>query len=218
MTVDMWRYAQEQTDRPVKGMLTGPYTMVDWSFLEGYDTRRDAILAIAQAVHEEAVALDQAGARYIQIDEPALSARLDEIDLAIEAMSIVTQGIKAKTITHICYGDFAAVYPRFFDMPVDQFDLEMANSGYDLLQLLKKGGVPNGKEIAWGVLDVHSHRVETPEQVVEGIRKGLEALPPDRLYIDPDCGLKTRTWDEAEAKLRSMMEGVARVRRDLDLD
>lgn len=218
MTLEMWQFAQGLTDRPVKGMLTGPYTMVDWSFLEGYDSRRDAVLAMAEVVHKEAVELDRAGAQYIQIDEPALSARLDEIDLAIEAMGIVTAGLRAKTITHICYGDFASVYPRFLDMPVHQFDLEMANSGYDLLQLFREGGVPNQKEIAWGVIDVHSHLIETPDQVVAGIRKGLEVLPPERLFIDPDCGLKTRTWDESEAKLRAMMAGVRAVRKELGLE
>ncbi|HWQ28348.1 MAG TPA: methionine synthase, partial [Dehalococcoidia bacterium] len=214
MTLEMWQFAQQLTDKPVKGMLTGPYTMVEWSFIEGYDTRRDAVLAMAEAIHREARVLDDAGAQYIQIDEPALSTRLEDLDLAIEAMGIVTDGLKAHTITHICYGDFASVYPRFFDMPVRQFDLEMANSGYDLVELFKRG-IPNEKEIAWGVIDVHSHLIEREDDVVRGIRLGLEVLPPHRLYIDPDCGLKTRTPEEAEQKLRVMMKAVHRVRREL---
>lgn len=217
MTLEMWEFAQRLTDKPVKGMLTGPYTMVEWSFIEGYDTRRDAVLAMAEAIHREARVLDEAGARYIQIDEPALSTRLEDLDLAIEAMGIVTDGLKAHTITHICYGDFASVYPRFFDLPVRQFDLEMANSGYDLVDLFKRG-IPNEKEIAWGVIDVHSHLIESEDDVVRGIRLGLEVLPPQRLYIDPDCGLKTRTPEEAEQKLRVMMKAVHRVRRELGLE
>ncbi len=217
MTLEMWEFAQRLTDKPVKGMLTGPYTMVEWSFIEGYDTRRDAVLAMAEAIHREARVLDEAGAQYIQIDEPALSTRLEDLDLAIEAMGIVTDGLKAHTITHICYGDFASVYPRFFDMPVRQFDLEMANSGYDLVDLFKRG-IPNEKEIAWGVIDVHSHLIESEDDVVHGIRLGLEVLPPHRLYIDPDCGLKTRTPEEAEQKLRVMMKAVHRVRRELGLE
>lgn len=217
MTLEMWEFAQRLTDKPVKGMLTGPYTMVEWSFIEGYDTRRDAVLAMAEAIHREARVLDEAGAQYIQIDEPALSTRLEDLDLAIEAMGIVTDGLKAHTITHICYGDFASVYPRFFDMPVRQFDLEMANSGYDLVDLFKRG-IPNEKEIAWGVIDVHSHLIESEDDVVRGIRLGLEVLPPHRLYIDPDCGLKTRTPEEAEQKLRVMMKAVHRVRRELGLE
>jgi 5-methyltetrahydropteroyltriglutamate--homocysteine methyltransferase len=176
------------------------------------------ILDMARAVHQEAVELDRAGAQYIQIDEPALSTRLGDLDLAIEAMGIVTDRLRAKTITHMCYGDFASVYPRFLDLPVQQFDMEMANSGYDLVDLFKTRGLPDDREIAWGVIDVHTHVVESVEQVVAGIRKGLEVLPPERLYIDPDCGLKTRTPQEAEAKLRVMMEGVHLVRKDLGLE
>ncbi|MGB2695979.1 MAG: methionine synthase [Dehalococcoidia bacterium] len=217
ITLELWRFAQKLTDKPVKGMLTGPYTIVEWSFIEGYDTRRDAVLAVADAIHQEALELDRAGAKYIQIDEPALSTRMEDIDLAIEAMGVVTDGLKAKTITHMCYGDFAAAYPRFLDMPVTQFDMEMANSGYDLVELLKRG-FPQDKEIAWGVFDVHTHAVETVDQITAGIKQGLEVLPPERLYIDPDCGLKTRTWDEAAAKLRVMMQGVHEVRKELSIE
>ena len=218
ITVELWRFAQSLTDKPVKGMLTGPYTMVEWSFVEGYDDRRDAILGMSRAVHLEAVELDRAGAPFIQIDEPALSTRLEDIDLAIEAMAIVTEGLKAKTATHICYGDFVSAYPRFLDMPVQQFDLEMANSGYDIADLFKSKGFPAEKEIAWGVVDVHSHTIETVEQVTAGIKRALEVIPPERLYIDPDCGLKTRTWDESAAKLRVMVQGVRQVRRELGIE
>jgi 5-methyltetrahydropteroyltriglutamate--homocysteine methyltransferase len=217
ITVDMWRYAQSLTEKPVKGMLTGPYTMVEWSFVEGYDTFREAVLEMARAVNYEALELDRAGAPFIQIDEPALSTRLEDIELAIEAMGIATEGLRAKTATHICYGDFVSAYPRFLDMPVTQFDLEMANSGHDLAELLKTKGFPEEKEIAWGVVDVHSHVIESKEQVVAAIKRGLEVLPPERLYIDPDCGLKTRTWDEAAAKLRVMVEGVHRARAELGI-
>ncbi len=218
ITVDMWRFAQSLTEKPVKGMLTGPYTMVEWSFLEGYEDFREAVLEMARAVHQEAAELDRAGAKYIQIDEPALSTRLEDIDLAIEAMAIATEGLQAKTLTHICYGDFPSAYPRFLDMPVQQFDLELANSGYDLVELFKSRGFPEAKEIAWGVIDVHSHVVETVEQVKAGIKRGLEVLPPERLFIDPDCGLKTRTCDEAAAKLRVMLQAVREVRRELGIE
>ncbi len=218
MTVDMWRYAQSLTDKPVKGVLTGPYTMVEWSFVEGYDDFRSAVLEMARAVNYEALELDRAGAPFIQIDEPALYTRLDDIDLAIEAMGIATEGLKARTATHICYGDFVSVYPRFLDMPVKQFDLEMANSSHDLVELLKTKGFPEDKEIAWGVVDVHNHQIETVDQVVAEIKRGLEVLPPERLYIDPDCGLKTRTWDESADKLRVIAQGVAQVKNELGIE
>ncbi len=218
ITVDLWRYAQSLTEKPVKGMLTGPYTMVEWSFLEGYDTFRQAVLEMAKAINYEALELDRAGAPFIQIDEPALSTRLEDIELAIEAMAIATEGVNAKTGTHICYGDFVSAYPRFFDMPVKQFDLEMANSSHELVELLKTKGFPEDKEIAWGVVDVHSHVIESVDDVVSEIKRGLDVLPPERLYIDPDCGFKTRTWDESAAKLRVIMEGVHKVRAELGIE
>jgi 5-methyltetrahydropteroyltriglutamate--homocysteine methyltransferase len=218
ITLDLWRYAQSLTDKPVKGMLTGPYTIVEWSFDEHYASRRDAVLSVAQAIRREAQELEKAGAQYIQIDEPALSTRKEDIPIAIEGMAVVTEGLKAKTITHVCYGDFDAVFPKFLEMPVVQFDLEAANSNYDLLDLFRDGGFPAGKELALGVLDVHRHQVEDLEAVKAGIRRGLQVLPPDRLYIDPDCGLKTRTWDEAAAKLRVMMQAVHAVRKEIGLE
>ncbi len=216
MTVEMWRYAQGLTDKPVKGMLTGPYTMVDWSFDEHYGSRREAVLDMARAIHQEAVELEKAGAGYIQVDEPAASTRPEEMELVAQGLAVVTEGLKAKTITHMCYGDFASVFDQIVRLPVDQLDIETANSDYDLLELFRRHRFD--KEVALGVVDVHDHRVETLEEVKEGIRRGLEVLPPQRLYIDPDCGLKTRTWDEAAAKLRVMVQGVREVRRELGID
>jgi 5-methyltetrahydropteroyltriglutamate--homocysteine methyltransferase len=216
MTLEMWRYAQGLTDKPVKGMLTGPYTMVDWAFDEHYGDRTQAVLDMAAVIHQEALELDKAGAPYIQVDEPAATTRFDEMDLVSRGLSIVTQGLKAKTVTHFCYGDFARVFQQIVDLPVGQLDIETANSDYDLLELFR--GKQFDKELAIGVLDVHSHRIETVEEVVAGIRRALEVVPPQRLYIDPDCGLKTRTWDEAAAKLRVMVQGVRQVRKELGID
>ena len=199
-------------------MLTGPYTIIEWSFDEHYPSRRDAVLAMAEVIHREAQELERAGAKYIQIDEPALSTRAEDLDMALEGMAIVTDGLKAKTITHVCYGDFDSVFPGFLDMAVQQFDLEAANSNYDIVDLFKEKGFPKEKEVALGVLDVHSHVVETVDQVKAGIKRGLEVLPPERLYIDPDCGLKTRTWDEVADKLRVMMQGVREVRAELGIE
>jgi len=216
MTVEMWRYAQGLTDKPVKGMLTGPYTMVDWSFDEHYESRREAVLDMAGVIHQEAVELEKAGARYIQVDEPAASTRPEEMELVAQGLAVVTEGLKAKTITHMCYGDFASVFEQIVRLPVDQLDIETANSDYGLLELFRRHRFD--KEVALGVVDVHDHRVETVEEVKEGIRRGLEVLPPQRLFIDPDCGLKTRTWEEAAAKLRGMVQAVREVRRELGID
>jgi 5-methyltetrahydropteroyltriglutamate--homocysteine methyltransferase len=213
MTVDWFRYAQSLTDRPVKGMLTGPYTMLDWSYNEAYKTRRDAALALAEVVRQEAEDLQAAGARYIQIDEPAIHARPEEIDIAIEAMGVVTQNLDAKTISHICYGDFAAIYPKVLELPVDQLDLAMANYGYRWLELFDRD--PFTKELAIGIVDVHSHETETVATAAEGIRKGLRHVSKERLLPHPDCGLKTRTVEESEEKCRVVVEATKLVRKEL---
>ncbi len=213
MTVKWFEYAQSLTDKAVKGMLTGPYTMLDWSFNEAYRTRRDAALALAEVIRQEAEDLDRAGAKYIQIDEPAIHARPEEIGIAIEAMGIVTQNLKAKTISHICYGDFAAIYPRVLELPVDQLDLAMENYEYRWLDLFDKD--PFTKELAIGIVDPHDHRLESVDEAAEGIRKGLRYVNADRLYPHPDCGLKTRTVEETIAKCRIVVEATKKVRAEL---
>ncbi len=213
ITVDWWKYAQSLTAKPVKGMLTGPYTMMDWSFVEYYPNRRECTLALARAIHDEVVDLEKAGATIIQVDEPALSARTDEVELAIEAMGIVTQGVKAKIVTHICYGTFDKIYPRMLDLPLDQIDLEFANSRYRLLDHFEKH--PFTKEVGFGVADIHTHRIETVDEIVAGIKRGLEYIPAEKLYVDPDCGLKTRTWEESKAKLANIVAAVQIVRSEL---
>jgi 5-methyltetrahydropteroyltriglutamate--homocysteine methyltransferase len=213
VTVEWWEYAQSLTSKPVKGMLTGPYTICDWSFNEHYATRRDFVLDLAKVIRDEALDLERAGAEFIQIDEPAASTRMDELDLVIEAMAIVTEPLSAHTITHICYGDFHKAYPKMLEIPVDQIDLEFANSEYSLLEEFRDD--PFTKYIGLGISDVHTHAVEPVEEMVAGLRRSLELLPPERVFVDPDCGLKTRTEDEAKAKLRNIRAAVDEVKREL---
>ncbi len=213
VTVDWYKFTQNLTKKPVKGMLTGPYTIMDWSFDEFYPSRRDLCLRLAEVIHEEAKDLERAGAEYIQIDEPAVSVRPEELELAIEAMGIVTSGLKAYTLTHICYGDFPKIYPKMLDIPVNQIDLELSNNEFDLLDLFKKA--PFTSDIGLGVLDVHSHRTETKEEVKARIQKALKMIPKEKIYVSPDCGLKTREVEEAKAKLRVMVEATKEVRETL---
>ncbi len=215
ITVDAWKFAQSLTSRPVKGMLTGPYTIADWSFDEHYGSRREFVLDLARAIHDEAMDLAAAGARFVQIDEPAASARMDELPLVAEAMGIVTDGLPVYAITHICYGDFMRAYPTMLDIPVDQIDLEMTNSDFALLDRFRE--VPFTKHVGLGVVDSHDHRIETVDEVVRGIRLALEVLPPEAIFVDPDCGLKTRTVEEAEAKMRAIVAGVRQVRAELGI-
>jgi 5-methyltetrahydropteroyltriglutamate--homocysteine methyltransferase len=213
VTIDWWKYAQSLTEAPVKGMLTGPYTICDWSFNEHYATRRDFVLDLARVIRDEALDLERAGARFIQIDEPAASTRMDELDLVIEAMKIVTDPLSAHTITHICYGDFHRAYPKMLDIPVDQIDLEFANSDYSLLDEFAE--YPFTKYIGLGVVDVHSHEIESVDEIAEGIRRSLKLIPPDRMFVDPDCGLKTRTPEQAKTKLTNIKAAVDIVRAEL---
>jgi len=210
MTVDWWRWTQSQTSKPVKGMLTGPYTIMDWSFNEAYPSRHAACLALAREIRKEVETLVGAGARVIQVDEPALSVRPEELPFAIEAMHIVTDGLPAYFIIHACYGAFETIYPDMLALPVDNLDLAISNSGLDLLKIFEKD--PFTKDLSLGVLDVHSYRVETPAEVKDRIMRGVGVLPKEQVWVDPDCGLKTRTVEEAVGKLRSMQVAVREVR------
>ena len=219
MTVEMWRYAQGLADKPVKGMLTGPYTMVEWSFDEYYPSRREAVLDMARLLREEVEALVKAGAKYIQIDEPAIHTRPDEdFDLAVEAMALVVEGIDCEFHTHICYGEVELIYPDMLRLPVKQIHLAFKNTDFEYLKLLEKHPFDREKDLGVGVLDAHDHVVESVDEVREGIRRTLKLMPPERVWIEPDCGLKTRTWEEAAAKLRVMVQGVREVRRELGID
>ena len=210
ITIEWFKFAQSLTKKPVKGMLTGPYTVMDWCFDEHYDSREDAAMALAKEIRKEVEALIESGCRIIQIDEPAISVRPDELPLAVEAMRVCTQGLGAYFITHICYGDFQKIYPQVLELPVDNIDLELSNSEMDLLPLLVND--PPGKDISFGLVDVHSERVETKEEVVKRIGQAIEALPKESLWFDPDCGLKTRTPEEAEKKLEVIIEAVREAR------
>lgn len=216
ITVEDWKYASSlAAGRPVKVTLTGPYTMYSWSFDRFYGDMRRAILDLAEAYRREIEALVGAGATIIQVDEPALSTRAEKRDVLIagEAFEIMFKGLSIKRITHICYGRLERLFPEILDFPIDQFDFETKNSNYMLLEVLREYSFD--RELALGVIDVHSSRVEPVEEIMEGIRRGLELLPPEKLYIKPDCGLKRLKREIALAKLRNMVEAARRAREEL---
>jgi len=215
ITVEWWKFTQELTRKPVKGVVTGPYTMMDWSFNEHYPSRREACLALAKALHEEVKALARAGAKIIQVDEPAISARPEELpEFAMEAMRTVSRGIDAYFINHICYGAFEFIYPGMLELPVENFDFEMSNSELDLIELFREH--PFTKDLSFGVVDVHSHIVEGVELVKKRIQRALEVLTPEQLWVDPDCGLKTRTQEETVGKLQAIVSATKSIREDLE--
>lgn len=210
ITVDWWHYSQSKTKKPIKGMLTGPYTIMDWSFNEYYPDRRTVALALADCIRQEVEALIEAGCKIIQIDEPAVSVRPDELKIVIETMHKVIKDQNAYFITHICYGAFEKIYPEMLEIPVDNFDLEMSNSNLDMLGLFKK--YPFTRDITFGVADSHSHLIEDVGLIKERIKQALEYIPREQLWIDPDCGLKTRTIKEAKAKLDNIISAVKEFR------
>ena len=213
ITVNWWIRTQSLTEKPVKGMLTGPYTIMDWSFNEYYDDRAAACYALAELIRREVAELIRAGCKIVQIDEPAISVRPEELKIAKNALDIVTDGQKAYFITHICYGSFEKIYPAMLDLPVHNIDLEMSNSDLDMLEYFKR--YPFTKDITFGVVDVHSHKIEDVGLIKSRIEQALKYLPKEAVWIDPDCGLKTRTVDEAKAKLENIQTAVRAVRQAL---
>jgi 5-methyltetrahydropteroyltriglutamate--homocysteine methyltransferase len=214
MTVDWWRFAQSLTDKPVKGMFTGGYTVMDWTFNEHYPDRRATALALAHEFRKEVEALVDAGCKIIQVDEPAVSVRPDEIDIAIEAMAITCDGIDAYFITHALeYGYPQTVFPDVLNLAVDNFDMEFANSEFVFLEGLKGFGFD--KDLSLGLVDSHTHEIEPVEVVEERLRKAIDILPADTIWPDPDCGLKTRTVEESMGKMRVIAEATKRVRAEL---
>jgi 5-methyltetrahydropteroyltriglutamate--homocysteine methyltransferase len=218
MTVDMWRYAQGLTDRPVKGMLTGAYTMVEWSFDDYYPSRREAVLDMTLVIRREVEELVEAGAKYIQIDEPAIHTRpAEDFNLAVEAMQKTVEGIDCEFHTHICYGEVERIYPDMLRLPVKQIHLAFKNTDFEYLKLMEKNPYNSGKDLGVGVTDIHTRFIETVDEVKDGIKRTLQLVPAERLWIYPDCGLKTRTVQEAEDKLQVMVQAVRDVKRELEI-
>jgi len=195
MSVDLWQFAQRATHGPVKAVITGPYTLMDWSFNEFYSSREAACQDLVEIIRRELKALTEAGAKIIQIDEPALSSRLEESALIIMTLKDLTSGMKAYLILHHCYGDLSGLWPKLQRLPIDNSSFETANSNFSFLPWVRKN--PTSKDVTIGVLDSHSHLIETPRQIAERVKQALRAIPARQLWISPDCGLKTRTAEEA---------------------
>ncbi|CAE7504041.1 metE, partial [Symbiodinium sp. CCMP2456] len=220
MTVPMAKYAQSLTDRPVKGMLTGPVTILCWSFVRDDQPRRDTCEQIALAIRDEAVDLEAAGIGVIQIDEPALREGLplrqeDQpryLQWAVDAFRLASSGVSNQTQihTHMCYCEFNEILPSIAALDADVISIETSRSQMELLDGFGSFRYPN--EIGPGVYDIHSPRVPSKEEMVGLLQKAVEVIPPQRLWVNPDCGLKTRGWTEVEAALKSMVEAAQEVR------
>ncbi|MEM2089009.1 MAG: methionine synthase [Thermoproteota archaeon] len=214
MVVEEFRFLRSVSTRPVVKMtITGPYTVADWSFNEYYSTKEELAFEIAKIVNRELKALEEAGAIYVQIDEPALSTHLEDVGWAVEAINEAVSKIRIKIGMHVCYGDYSRIIPYLENLKVSQFAFEFANRGFKDIEVVKK--MPEDKELGFGVIDVHNRRIETVEEVASGIRKMLELLPAHRLYINPDCGLKLLPRETAKKKMRIMVEAAKKVREEI---
>lgn len=213
MTVYWSQYAQSQTEKWVKGMLTGPVTILQWSFVRDDQPRSETCKQIALAIRDEVVDLEKAGIRIIQIDEPAIREGLplrktdwqNYLKWAVEAFRISAGGVEDATQihTHMCYSEFNDIIENIADMDADVITIECSRSQMELLNAFADFKYPN--EIGPGVYDIHSPRVPSKEEMIELLRKAQNVIPAGQLWVNPDCGLKTRHWEETEKALIAMV-------------
>jgi len=213
MTVAWARYAQSLTDKPMKGMLTGPVTILNWSFVRDDQSRAQTCLQLALAIREEVLDLESAGIDIIQIDEAALREGLPlrqsqwqgYLDWAIRAFRIAANGVSDATQihTHMCYSEFNDIIAAIAEMDADVITIETSRSDMSLLDVFDEFHYPN--QIGPGVYDIHSPNIPTVESIVELMQKAELRIPAKRLWINPDCGLKTRNWEEVLPALNNMM-------------
>ncbi|RQO40196.1 5-methyltetrahydropteroyltriglutamate--homocysteine S-methyltransferase [Chryseobacterium sp. KBW03] len=213
MTVYWSQYAQSQTEKWVKGMLTGPVTILQWSFVRDDQPRSETCKQIALAIRDEVVDLEKAGIRIIQIDEPAIREGLplrktdwqNYLKWAVEAFRISASGVEDATQihTHMCYSEFNDIIENIADMDADVITIECSRSQMELLNAFADFKYPN--EIGPGVYDIHSPRVPSKEEMIELLRKAQNVIPANQLWVNPDCGLKTRHWEETEKALIAMV-------------
>ncbi len=221
MTVDWTTYAQSLTEKPMKGMLTGPVTLLQWSFVRDDQPRRDTCLQLALALRDEVLDLEAAGIGVIQIDEPALREGLPlrrrdwdaYLDWAVRAFRIAASGVKDETQihTHMCYAEFNDIIEHIAALDADVITIETARSKMELLDAFAEFEYPN--EIGPGVYDIHSPNVPSVEEMTALLEKAAERIPVERLWVNPDCGLKTRQWPEVDQALANMVEAARRLRR-----
>jgi len=223
MTVNWITYAQSLTDKPMKGMLTGPVTILCWSFIRDDQPRSVTCKQIALALREEVKDLEEAGIGVIQVDEPAIREGLplsrndweNYLQWAIDCFRITTSGVNDETQihTHMCYSEFNDIIEWIAKMDADVISIEASRSKMELLKAFKDFHYPN--EIGPGVYDIHSPRIPSKEEIKSLIEKAIEVIPLENLWVNPDCGLKTRNWEETIPSLRNMVEAAKELRKEI---
>jgi len=221
MTVYYTAFAQSLTDRLVKGMLTGPVTILQWSFVRNDQPRSETCMQLALAIRDEVADLEKAGIRVIQIDEPAIREGLplrkedwpSYLEWAVRAFKVSSSGVRDETQihTHMCYSEFNDIIEQIAAMDADVITIETSRSQMELLDAFAEFKYPN--DIGPGVYDIHSPRVPTEEEMVMLMKKAIEVIPAAQLWVNPDCGLKTRRWPETKAALKTMIGAAKRLRQ-----
>lgn len=221
MTVKLTAYAQSLTSKYMKGMLTGPVTILQWSFVRNDQPRSETCTQIALAIRDEVCDLENAGIKIIQIDEPAIREGLplrkadwqNYLNWAVKAFKISASGVKDDTQihTHMCYSEFNDIIQNIADMDADVITIETSRSQMELLDAFADFKYPN--EIGPGVYDIHSPRVPKREEMVQLLKKAKAVIPSEQLWVNPDCGLKTRGWDETKKALIEMVEAAKEMRK-----
>jgi 5-methyltetrahydropteroyltriglutamate--homocysteine methyltransferase len=220
MTVEWIKYAQSLTSKPMKGMLTGPVTILNWSFVRDDQPRSVSCYQLALAIREEVLDLEKAGVRVIQIDEAALREGLplrksqwgEYLDWAVTSFRIAANGVDDETQihTHMCYSEFNDIIASIADMDADVITIETSRSDMELLDAFDNFNYPN--EIGPGVYDIHSPNIPSEEHIVQLMKKAAERIPAQRLWVNPDCGLKTRQWEEVIPALTNMVAAAKKLR------
>lgn len=224
--VEDFQFAQALTDRTVKFSFTGPFSLSRRLRNKAYTDDAELVLALASVLNAEARELAKAGATMLQIDEPFLAGHPDQIDLAVEAVNVTVEDVEADWGLHVCYGNRHArplweghydfLFPAVLRANVDRLVLEFARKGYDDLALLRQ--YTWGGQLGLGVVDVKTEDIESPATIAARIRRALDVVPPERLQVNPDCGLRHLPPAVARAKLRAMVAGAAEIRHELGND
>jgi 5-methyltetrahydropteroyltriglutamate--homocysteine methyltransferase len=223
MTVDWIQYAQSQTTKPMKGMLTGPVTILNWSFVRDDQPRSVSCHQLALAIREEVLDLEKASVRVIQIDEAALREGLplrrsqwsEYLQWAVESFRITANGVQDETQihTHMCYSEFNDIIASIADMDADVITIETSRSDMELLDAFDDFDYP--KQIGPGVYDIHSPNIPSQDHIVNLMKKAAGRIPAERLWVNPDCGLKTRAWDEVIPALKNMVAAAQMLRQSI---
>src|SRR2546423_463163 len=223
MTTDWIAFAQSLTEKPVKGMLTGPVTMLQWSFVRDDQPRSETCEQLALAIRDEVADLEEEEIKGIQVDEPAIREGLplrrdrwgEYLKWAVYCFRVATAVVRDETQiqTHMCYSDFGDIMEQIQQMDADVLLIEAARSRMELLHDWERTGY--AQEIGPGVYDIHSPRVPPAEEMAELLQAAARVLPPEKLWVNTDCGLKTRTWPETEAALRNLVQAAEQVRKEL---